>query len=249
MIKRAILCVTGVICVIVIAFAATGCGWFDSNPALPEDGDAGEGGDVAVDDVPAEEAPDDRQDPPADQADGQEDPGEDVPGEEIVPDTGEIVPDMGEVVPDVEPDIGDVVEEEAVSPCMSLEGSISGVYSWTDHMTGATIATFNLALSNGNSSDDACVFSEITVVGSVLKNAAAGSLILTYDTFEPTGPVADILLPRAGVLTSGRAECSRCSAPCDIDVVVEVSIAYMIDGLAAVPIRAVSSPVEHVCVY
>jgi hypothetical protein len=249
MIKRAILCVAGVICVIVIALIGTGCGWFDSNPAVPEDGDAGGDGDVGVDDVPAEEAPDDRQDPPADQADGQEDPGEDVPGEELAPDEGEIVPDLGETVPDVEPDIGDVVEEDAVSPCLPLEGTIGGVDSWTDGMTNTTIATFNLALSNNNRADSACIFSEITLVEGTLRGAADDSLILTYDTVGPTGPIADLLSPGMGVLANLRAACSRCTAPCDIQVIVEVTIEYMIDGLAAPPVRIESASVQHICVY
>ena len=250
MIKRAILCVTGVICVIVIAFAATGCGWFDSNPALPEDGDAGEGGDVAVDDVPAEEAPDDRQDPPADQADGQEDPDADIPGEDVGPDEEATAPDAEpDMEPDTEPDADDVIEEEAVGPCRPLEGTIGGLYSWTDAMTSTTIATFNLTLLNDNGGDSPCIFSEITAVEGTLRGADDDSLILTYDTVGPTGPIAGTLRPHEALMAAFRAQCSRCTAPCDIQVFVEVSISYMIDGLAAVPIRAVSSPVEHVCVY
>jgi len=229
-------------CILVMALAATGCGWFDSTPAVPEDGD------VAVDEVPAEEAPNEMQDPPADQADGREDPAVDVPGEEIAP-------DEEETAPDVEPDTADTVdavdavEEDAVSPCLPLEGTIGGVDSWTDGMTNTTIATFNLALSNNNNRDSSCGFSEITVVEGSLKLAGSTSVILTYETVGPTGSMPGTLQPGEGLLAAFRAECSPCAAPCDTDVVIEVSIEYMIDRLAALPIRVESAPVQHICVY
>jgi hypothetical protein len=234
-----------------LAFLLAACGWFDSNPAVPVDGDADAGEDCegTMDDVPADEAPGETPDPPADQADGREDPGEDILGEEIATDVGDVVPDREEIVPDVVPDIGDVFEEEAVGPCNPLEGTISGVNSWTDSMTRTTIATFDLALSNDNSTSSMCVFSEITVAGGILKNASAGSLILTYDTVEPTDPLIDILRPSERAIVFVRAECSPCTASCDIDVIVELTVAYRIDGLAAPPIRIESAPATHVCVY
>jgi hypothetical protein len=232
-------------CILVITFAAAGCGWFNSTPAAAGDGDVAEDDVTTPDevqpdqpgDVPIEEGLQETQDPPLDPIDAQEDPAGDVPGEEIAP--------------DVEPDAADTVGEDASGPCLPLTGTVEGVSSWTNRMPGSTstIATFTLGLANRNVTGSSCIFSGIRVVEGFLKRATDDSPILTYTTVGPVGIMDTTLAPGGISGTAFRAECSGCIAPCDIEVIVEVSVEYVIEGVASPPVKIESAPTMNTCVY
>jgi hypothetical protein len=235
-------CIVCLFLIASIALLVTGCGGTSS----PEgDGDVGTD-DVSTPDevqqdqpgdVPSEEAPNETQDPAEDRTDGQEDPpedaAEDLPAEEIGPDAA------------------DVVDEDAPARCLPLRGTIVDVYSWTlDWMGSGTNATFTLNLSNLNSDTVVtCNFSDIEAVEAVLTRASDGSTIITYQTVGPDGAMDTTLGPGESSATDFTARYPISTVDdCDTDVIIELSIEYMIDGVAAAPIQITSGATNHNCV-